>query len=234
MNKDNILYGIIGLLAGLIIGYLATDKINGSVPVNVTTAANTGTPPASSAGTIAGGTLPADHPPTGETSASNTSANPTASSAGGLKWTPPARWQVKPGDGMRLVTYIVPRAAGDSEDAECPVFFFGPGDGGGVQQNIDRWIGQFKQPGGSSSAQAARQKVETINGFQVTTVDVSGVFSGGPMAAGSGDKGDYRLLGAIVAGPQSSVFFKLIGPAKTVAAAQSEFQALLRSLAAAS
>jgi hypothetical protein len=232
MNKDNILYGIIGLLAGLIIGYMVTDRINTSGSVG--TPAATGTAPMP-APTTESGNLPADHPPTGGTTESAAStptelAGAALNSAGGVKWTPPARWQVKPGDGMRLVTYLVPAASGDGEGAECPVFFFGPGDGGGVQANIDRWIGQFKQPDGRNSKEVARQKTETINGFKVTIVDVTGTFSGGTMTAG-GDKAGSRLLGAIVEGPQSSIFFKLIGPARTVTAAESEFQSLLRSLA---
>jgi len=65
----------------------------------------------------------------------------------------------------------------------------------------------------------------------VTTIDLSGTFLGGPgMAPGEGKKESYRLLGAIVEGPQGAVFFKLTGPAKTVAAAQGDFQSLLKSV----
>ncbi|MFN7946191.1 MAG: hypothetical protein U0Z53_12625 [Blastocatellia bacterium] len=156
--------------------------------------------------------------------------NGRTASIGGVKWTVPARWQTGPEKSMRVATYLIPAAAGDSEGGECGVFFFGPGQGGGVQANIDRWIGQFKQPGGGLSASAAKQKQETINGLKVTTVEVGGSYTGGPMNAGTGDKSGYRLLGAIVEGPQSAVFFKLVGPAKTVNAAQGDFQALLRSL----
>ncbi|HZS08344.1 MAG TPA: hypothetical protein VFD58_26155 [Blastocatellia bacterium] len=235
MNKDNILYGIIGLLAGVIIGYLVTTSINGNPQSASPVAANTNAVPAQSTDASSGATLPPDHPPTGGAANSQAGGGDAAStsSAGGVKWNPPSRWKVRAGDGMRLVTYLVPAAGGDSDDAECPVFFFGSGDGGGVQQNIDRWIGQLKQPDGSPSAQAAKQKTETINGFKVTMVDVTGTFSGGQMTAGKGEKSGYRLLGAIVEGPQSPVYFKLIGPAKTVASAQNEFQALLKSLAAA-
>jgi len=125
---------------------------------------------------------------------------------------------------MRAATYLIPAAKGDSKGAECAVF---KNIGGGVQANIDRWIGQFEKTEG-----AAKQKKETINSFAVTTVDVSGTFKGGGpmMGQSSGPKTGYRLLGAIVETPQGEVFFKLTGPAKTVAAAQSEFQALLKSL----
>lgn len=53
MNKENSLYGIIGLLIGLIIGYAGTNSLNG-------------TPPASEPGTTAqSASLPPNHPPTG-------------------------------------------------------------------------------------------------------------------------------------------------------------------------
>jgi tetratricopeptide (TPR) repeat protein len=55
MNKPNYLYGIIGLLAGLIIGYIGTNYINQTYR------------PTPSAGDTAAtsNTLPPDHPPTG-------------------------------------------------------------------------------------------------------------------------------------------------------------------------
>jgi hypothetical protein len=225
MNKDNILYAIIGLLAGVIIGYVATSRINQSVPTVSANANQTAVAPS--------GNLPATGlAPDNASQNSANAAQPNA--AGGVKWTPPARWKARTEEGgMRLVTYQVPVAGGDTEEAECPVFYFGPGAGGGIQQNIDRWIGQFKQPDGSASAKAARQNVETINGFRVTTVDLTGTFSGGGMmgAASSGEKPGWRLLGAIVEGPEGAVFFKLIGPGKTISAAQNEFQSLLKSLA---
>lgn len=125
---------------------------------------------------------------------------------------------------MRAATYLIPAAAGDSEGAECAVF---KNIGGGIQANIDRWVGQFEK-----TASAPKQQQETINGFAVTTVDVSGIFKGGGpmMGQSSGPKSGYRLLGAIVETSQGPVYFKLTGPAKTVAAARNEFQALLKSL----
>jgi hypothetical protein len=144
--------------------------------------------------------------------------------AGPVKWTAPSRWDAKPASGMRAATYNIPAAKGDSEGAECAVF---ANLGGGVEANINRWIGQFEKTDGSPN-----QKKETINGLPVTTVDVSGTFKGGgPMMGQSGGpKAGYRLLGAIVEGPEGDVFFKLTGPAKTIASAESEFQAMIKSI----
>ncbi|MCW5968841.1 MAG: hypothetical protein KIT57_10025 [Blastocatellales bacterium] len=196
---------------------------------------STPTPAASGGGsTIAvGHGAPAASAPAGD------SAPPAASAAGdgpgnagGIKWTAPKNWSLGPERSMRAATYLIPAAGGDAEGGECAVFFFGPGQGGGVQANIDRWIGQFEQPDGSSSTDKAKQNREVINGLAVTTVDLTGTFAGGgPMMGGDGGKKTgYRMLGAIVEGPQGAVFFKLTGPVATVGAAQNDFRALLKSL----
>jgi tetratricopeptide (TPR) repeat protein len=75
MNKPNYLYGIIGLLAGLIIGYIGTDSINKTVsPV-----ASLNNAPA------AGRALPPNHPPTGSqaTGSQATGSQATGSQATG-------------------------------------------------------------------------------------------------------------------------------------------------------
>ncbi len=144
-----------------------------------------------------------------------------ADSGAGIRWTAPSNWKAQGERPMRLATYQVP------ESAECAVYYFGQGQGGGVQANIDRWIGQFQ---GSKTAPKVDKR--TISGLKVTTVDVSGAYNGmgGPRAPEGPPKEGYRLLGAIVEGPQGSVFFKFTGPAKTVAANQSGFEKMLSSL----
>lgn len=130
---------------------------------------------------------------------------------------------------MRSATYLIPAAPGDSEGAECAVF---ENIGGGVDANIKRWIGQFEQPDSGSSDAKAKQAKETINGFPVSTVDLTGIFAGGGMAMGqpSVKKPGYRLLGAIIETPSGPVYFKMTGPEKTMAAAQKEFQEMLKSV----
>jgi hypothetical protein len=152
-----------------------------------------------------------------------------AESAAGLRWTPPAGWKSAPAQPMRAATYTIAPAAGDSAAAECGVYFFGVGQGGSVDDNIERWKGQIQGPGGKpATAQVAKRKVR---GLTVTTIDTSGEYSGmgGPMAGGRPVPG-YRLLGAIVEGPSGNVFIKFAGPAKTIAANEQKFEQLLASL----
>ena len=149
-----------------------------------------------------------------------------AESAGGISWTAPAAWKAQPQRPMRAATYVVPRAAGDNEDGECGVFYFGSGQGGSVDANMKRWIDQFESP------VSPKPTKKTINGLQVTMVDLSGTYlaSAGPMSPVKEKKPGYRLLGAIVEAPEGNVFFKFTGPAKTVAAGQPQFESLLKSI----
>ena len=157
-----------------------------------------------------------------------------ADSGAELHWTPPATWKPGAERPMRLATYVIPPATGEKEGGECGVYYFGPGQGGSADANIDRWIGQFLQADGKSSKAAAKLETKTIHGLKVTTVDVSGAYTGmgGPNAQpGAAPKPGYRLMGAIVEGPQGSIFFKFTGPAKTVAQNLSAFEKMLGTVA---
>jgi hypothetical protein len=153
-----------------------------------------------------------------------------AESAAGIRWTMPAGWKVEAPRPMRAATYSITPIAGDEGIAECVVNYFGPGQGGGVDANIDRWKGQVQGPDGKPAP--AKIDKRKVGGVPITIIDASGSYTGmgGPMAASPKAIPGYRLLGAIVEGPGGSVFFKLTGPAKTIAAQQNNFDQLLASI----
>jgi len=155
----------------------------------------------------------------------------SAESIAGLKWAAPAGWKNLGSQTMRAATYSVPAAPGDSGQAECVVYFFGKGQGGPVDANIDRWKSQFQTPDGKPAP--AKIGMRTIHGLPVTTIDVSGNYSGmgGPLADAKSSVPGYRLLGAILVNPGGNIFLKFTGPAKTVAANQVKFEQLLSSFA---
>jgi hypothetical protein len=126
---------------------------------------------------------------------------------------------------MRVATYEIPAAKGAAA-GECAVFFFGPGQGGGIDDNVARWTKQFE------GAPKAATRSAPVAGLQVTRAEVAGTYlaPGGPMMQSTGKKTGYRLLGAIVEAPGGNVFFKLTGPAATVASAQADFDALVASI----
>jgi hypothetical protein len=93
---------------------------------------------------------------------------------------------------------------------------------------MDRWKGQFTGPGGAPAVPKIAKIA--VHGLPVTTIDVSGAYSGmagpgvAPVAAPA-----YRLLGAIIEGPGGNIFIKFTGPAKTMAANQAKFQQMVDS-----
>lgn len=175
--------------------------------------------------------VPVTAAPAQTTTASPAAVGGSAASAGGLKWQTPAEWSAQPERPMRAATYSVPAVSGDPEAGEIAVFYFGPNEGGGVQANIDRWIGQMKQPDGGSSA--AKAKVEKVQGaVALTMLDLTGTYlaSSGPMMEVSAEKPNFRMIGAIAEGPQGAVFFKFTGPAKTVEANASKFLEVVKGV----
>jgi hypothetical protein len=155
-----------------------------------------------------------------------------AGSAAGLGWTAPAAWKSEGPRPMRAATYTIAAAPGDAEGGECVVNYFGPGQGGGVDANLKRWIGQFQAPGGGPADSLAKISKKTINGVPVTLVDITGtyLFKPFPMAPQATPKAGYRMLAAMAEGPQGTVFFKFTAPKKTTDAAESQFHGMLASL----
>ena len=153
-----------------------------------------------------------------------------ADSAGGLRWTPPAGWKTEAARPMRAATYTLTPVPGDRGIAECIVNYFGPGQGGSVEANIDRWKAQVLGPDGKPAP--AKVEKRMVRGQPVVAIDSSGAYTGlgGPMVASPKPVPGYRLLGAIVEGPKGTVFFKLTGPAKTVAEHEKNFNSLLASI----
>ena len=89
-----------------------------------------------------------------------------------------------------------------------------------------------QQPAAAAKRMVDRSSRE-VNGMKIALVSVSGAYlaPGGPMMQSQGKKENYKLLGAIVEGPEGSVFFKFTGPTHTVASAEGSFNALISSIA---
>src|SRR5579871_1932995 len=91
-----------------------------------------------------------------------------ADGSAGINWTMPTGWAADAPRPMRAATYKIPAAKGDPESGECGVFFFGSGQGGSVDANIQRWVGQFEQPDGKPSSSVAKTSKEKVKDLGVT------------------------------------------------------------------
>ena len=188
-------------------------------------AARTVSAPASQA-SLGGEALPGEHVPLMDEALEEPSVDAVEPSklSPALTWKAPASWPAAPNPNeFRIATHTVPRAKGDSDDAELTI----SRAGGDVDSNVQRWIEQFEESSGD------RRRERTAAGFKVTVVEVSGTYQGG-MGAATAPHPGWALLAAIVAAPDEPYFFKLTGPAATVHAARPAFDARIDGLVATS
>ncbi len=178
------------------------------------------------------GSAPPAQPASAPGQARSMPAQPSggASSASDLKLQAPDGWiSEQPSSSMRVAQYKLP---GDAGDANLVVYYFGPGQGGSTDANLERWIGQMQQPDGSSSRAKARTETTTVNGMNLTLLDVTGTFSAGDMTAGGGSgqaMPNARMRAAVIETPKGAYYIKLVGPEKTVERWDAGYMAFIKS-----
>lgn len=134
----------------------------------------------------------------------------------------PAGWtKERPTSSMRKAQLSAPGKDGKGA-AEVTFFYFGPSSGGGVQANVDRWLGQFQD------RKNDKKEEKTVNGIKITYVSTEGTFLTGPPFGGPKTPvANSGLLGAIVEGKLGSVFIKMTGPLPTVDGAAAGFKGMV-------
>ncbi len=194
-------------------------------------ASSSATPPnvaettAAASGQTAGSTGAAPTSPHASVIDPTVNSQLAAGAAGPIDFDVPKAWQSqKPSSTMRLAQASIPGPGGSGDFA---VFFFGPGGGGPVDANIERWVGQMEG--------ASKPTPETfeVNGYKVTWVDVKGNLKANGMGMSpSPPVANARLFGAVVEGAGGPWFFKATGPEATLAPQRDAFVAMLRSVRA--
>jgi len=145
-----------------------------------------------------------------------------AAEGGGLGLAAPSGWVAEATtSSFRRAQYRLPGEAGD---ATVVVFYFGPGQGGGIQANLERWKSQF-----TDSKAEPRIAQMTIGEVPVTVMDVSGTYNSGMMMGGAGPREGYRMRAAIFPTPGGNWFVRLLGPEATVEEWGESFDAYLNT-----
>lgn len=183
-------------------------------------------PPPSATSTDTGGGAPGPISSRGE-KVGDAPAMEGAAQEGSIDFSVPASWQnEQPANNMRVAQAIIPGPGGPGN---LVVFYFGPGGGGGVEANIQRWVDQMEIPAGTNPAP---ETFET-NGYRVTWIDVPGTLKPSNMGTGpTTEQPNSRLLGAVVEGPGGPWFFKATGPDSTISAERDNFLTMLKSVKA--
>ncbi|HMP88896.1 MAG TPA: hypothetical protein PJ991_01780 [Kiritimatiellia bacterium] len=133
-----------------------------------------------------------------------------------LEWDTPPGWENLGGSGMRIATLMV-------EGQECTILSF-PGDVGGDEANIRRWVGQLGHTVAESRLKefvANPKRIVTVGGYECRLFDFADIL---PANARIG-----TLAGIIVVGDHSA-FVKLTGDTDVLKRHKSAFEELCRSV----
>jgi hypothetical protein len=139
----------------------------------------------------------------------------------GLKSKTPSGWKFeKSSNKLRAYQFKLPKTNSDPEDAELVIFFFGKGQGGGTEENVQRWQSMFQPPKGKTIAEATKVDKMKVGKVPVTYVDVQGTFLSkfppfDPNAKVT-RKENFRRIGVVFDSENGPYFITLTGPSATV------------------
>lgn len=136
----------------------------------------------------------------------------------GIALTVPASWTELPNQGFVDAKYLVPHPEGEMELTLTTM-------GGGIDPNVDRWVGQFQvEPG-----DAPQRESLLIDGVDARWIDVRGTFhsrvSGNP-----GPHENWAMLGVAIPNRPKDFYIKLTGPRDAIVGFRDAFREFLQTI----
>jgi len=151
---------------------------------------------------------------------------PKTFTVGEFAFSSPGTWEWVPvTSSMRKAEFKV-ESKDKQQKAEVIFFHFGESGGGSTQANVDRWLGQFKEPREQINAKIDKAK---INNRAVTFVQAEGTYLSGMPGGAKTPQPNSMLLGAILESAMGSVFVRVTGPAALVKESQADFKKMIES-----
>ncbi len=147
-------------------------------------------------------------------------ANPHGASSRRWEWTTPQGWAETGARQFREMGWQV-QSQPDLEASFATA-------GGAFLANLNRWRGQMAL-GEVDAAAVAALPTKPFLGFDAKWVDLSGQYTGPPMAGG-GTIAGARMLVLVAQLPATSAVLKMVGPSSAVAAEEERFLALAASI----
>jgi hypothetical protein len=156
---------------------------------------------------------------------------------GGLKSQAPADWKQQEIPErlrqFRIYQFQVPKAEGDTNDAELLIFHLPGGQGGSAEDNVKRWKGMFVPPEGKNIDDVSKVEKMKVGNVDVTYLDVQGTYLFKQRPFDPGEKPEkrpgYRMLGVVFETENGPHFIRFVGPAKTVEQHKKGFEGWLKA-----
>jgi len=156
--------------------------------------------------------LPPSHPPVGDMGMGASPVAAPIASEGKPNWQVPAGWQEVAGGQFLVAKFMLTGEGGSTAAVNVSS---SPGDGGGFDANVNRWLGQLGLPPLEDSGGGMPIVNLEVAGGKASLVDLSGkdVRTGQPT----------RLIGVMVPQSGQTWFYKLMGDAKVVESQKAAF-----------
>ena len=135
----------------------------------------------------------------------------------GIRFDVPVDWNEQPKSDFYEAKYLIP-----SEEGEMVLTLTSMG--GGIDANLQRWVGQFQQ----DPDERPRRETLRIDGAKSEWLDVRGTFRS-RVGTSPGPHENWRLLGVAIPMKPRPFLLKLIGPRAAVSGFEAEFKTFARS-----
>lgn len=177
--------------------------------------------PLPTAGTASDGTQkePPEKPAADETPAEEAKET-VFKSEGGISFTMPAGWKKVPVKGnIPEAEYALPKVEGDEFDGRLTMM----ASGGGLEENLKRWQGEF------NGAEAPKVETMMIDGVKASVVDIRGEWKGSSFRPVE-PRPEHRLIAVFIPMKgRNDYYVKLTGPKATLAKRDEEITRFLKS-----
>ena len=129
---------------------------------------------------------------------------------GGLTFDFVTNWTISPQKRPMSAATMVFKKDGKAVGPNADFYYFGAGQGGGVQANLERWKKQFQ------GSPTVKEEVRKVNDRAWHFIRIDGTFLKGRPFGPKTAVADQRTLGAIVEDAGGTVFVKLVDAKGTV------------------
>jgi len=135
----------------------------------------------------------------------------------GIRFDVPTAWDEQPESEFYEAKYLI---ASDEGEMMLTLTTMG----GGIEANLQRWVGQFQLDSGDRP----RRDTLSIDGAKSQWLDVRGTFRS-QVGSTPGPHQDWRLLGVAIPMSRRPFLLKLVGPRAAVSSFEDEFRGFVRS-----
>lgn len=135
----------------------------------------------------------------------------------GIRFDVPKGWAEQPQSEFYEAKYVIPSGEGDMTLTLTTM-------GGGIEANLQRWVGQF----GQASGERPRRDTLNVDGTRSEWLDVRGTFRS-QVGSRPGPHENWRLLGVAIPMSPRPFLLKLVGPRAAVSSFENQFRGFVRS-----